>query len=240
MPQVLNTGERILPEKESPLMTARHLCAYEFAGRFVKGKAVLDIGCGEGYGSHYLAGSAKNVTGIDYSKEAIEHAKNKYPLDNLAFYSVNIKELDSIKDKFDIICSFQVIEHLEDPGGFLGNVKGLLSPGGVFICSTPNRLDASPNSDKPANRFHVKEYLFDEFMLLLGEYFDSVEPLGLKRGRRLNLNRRLKKIGLFNFLPDCINPVKRFYSGIGCGNFIYIKNNLDTALDFIVVCRGLI
>lgn len=217
-------------------MIARHFCAYRFTKDFVYGKTVLDIGCGEGYGSHYLAGFAKEVVGIDYDKAIIDYAKNKYQINNLIFYTIDIKELNSIKNKFDIVCSFQVIEHFQDIEIFLENIKLLLNPDGIFICSTPNKLDASPKSDKPLNKFHVREYLWNEFEELLKIYFRGVNMFGVKRGGELNLYRRLKKIGLFNFLPDYINPVKRFYERIDCDNFIIVKNNLDTVLDFIAVC----
>ncbi|MFH1888576.1 MAG: class I SAM-dependent methyltransferase [Candidatus Omnitrophota bacterium] len=236
MINIADTGERILPEKESPLMTARHLCAYKFARDLLAGKGVLDIGCGEGYGSYYLSGSSKEVTAIDYNQEIIDHAKNKYIANNLEFYSLDIKDLCSLKGKFDAICSFQVIEHLQDTQGFLKNIKLLLNPAGIFICSTPNMLDASQNSVRPLNRFHVREYLFDEFRQLLGVHFKRIEISGLKKGARLNVYRMLKKSGLFNFLPDPINPVKKFYQKIDCGNFIIVKKGLDTALDFIAVC----
>lgn len=238
MTEIIDTGERILPERESPLMIARHLCAYRFAKDFVHSKTVLDIGCGEGYGSNYLASFAKEITGIDYEKAIIAYAKNKYRINNLIFYAIDIRELNTIKNKFNVICSFQVIEHFQNTEAFLENIRPLLNPDGIFICSTPNKLDASGNSDRPLNKFHAREYLFDEFKQLLEIYFKKVDMFGLKRGRELNLYRRLKKIGLFNFLPDYINPVKRFYERIDCDNFIIVKNNLDTALDFIAVCSN--
>ncbi len=238
MPNIVNTGERILLEKETPLMIARHLCAYKFAKDFVRGKCVLDIGCGEGYGSYYLSGFAKEVTGIDYDAAIIDYAKNKYARNNLTFRTSDIKDLNSIGNKFDVVCLFQVIEHLNDALKLLENIRLLLNPGGIFICSTPNRLDASPKSVWPLNKFHLREYLFDEFDALLKTSFREVEMFGLKRGYGLKLFRRLKKIGLFNFLPDNMNPVKRFYKRIGCDNFVIVKNNLDTALDFIAVCSN--
>jgi len=237
MTEIANTGERILLEKESPLMIARHFCAYRFAKDYVFNKEVLDIGCGEGYGSYFLAGFAKKAVGIDYDKEIISYAKNKYQKDNLGFYAINVKDLSSLSNKFDAICSFQVIEHISDTKAFLEQIKDLLAGKGIFICSTPNRSDASPNSDTPLNRFHVKEYLINEFKELLGTHFSKVEVFGLKRGKRLNFYRRLKKIGLFNFSPTCINPVKRFYDRIDCGDFIVVKDKLNTALDFIAVCN---
>ncbi len=235
---IADTGERILLEKETPLMIARHFCAYRFAKDYVFNKDILDIGCGEGYGSYFLAGFAKKSVGIDYDKEIISYAKNKYRKDNLAFYAIDVKDLSSFSNKFDAICSFQFIEHILDTKVFLEQIKNLLAEKGIFICSTPNRLDASPNSDTPLNRFHVKEYLINEFKELLGTHFSKVEIFGLKRGKRLNFHRRLKKIGLFIFFPSFINPVKRFYDRIDCDDFIIVKDKLDTALDFIAVCNA--
>lgn len=238
MDTIANTGERILLDKETPLMIARHLCAYKFAKDFVCGKSVLDIGCGEGYGSYYLSGFAKDVKAIDYDRAVIDYARSKYVRNNLVFYASDIKGLVSISNKFDIACSFQVIEHLHDAGGFLENIKHLLNPDGIFICSTPNKLDASPKSDIPLNKFHTREYLLDEFKELLNTYFKDVNISGLKRGSELNFYRRLKKIGVFNFLPRHMDPVKRFYGRIDCDNFIITGNNIDSALDFIAVCSN--
>lgn len=237
MTQIVNTGERILLEKETPLMIARHLCAYKFAKNYVLNKEVLDIGCGEGYGSSYLADFAKSVTAIDYDATIIDYAKNKYPKTTLQFYIIDVKKLNSLNEKFKVICAFQFIEHIQDAHSLLRNISGLLKDDGIFICSTPNKKDASPKSELPFNKFHVREYLIDEFSQLLRTHFKEVDIFGLKRGRRFNFYRRLKKIGLFGFLPKNFNPVERFYSQMDPHNFIIIKDNLDTALDFIAVCK---
>jgi SAM-dependent methyltransferase len=234
--EIANTGERILLEKETPMMIARHFCAYKFAKEYSRNKSVLDIGCGEGYGSFYLASFAKQVVAIDYNQEIIDFAKNKYPKDNLSFYVQDIEKLNSLQNKFNLICSFQVIEHIADAKKLLGSINNLLHEGGIFICSTPNRLDASPDSQVPLNKFHLKEYLLDEFKELLEADFGKVEIYGLKRSRRLNFYRRLKKIGLFNFLPCAINPVMKYYNRIDYEDFIILKDRLDASLDFIAVC----
>ncbi len=95
MTEIANTGERILLEKESPLMIARHLSAYEFAKDYVYNKTVLDIGCGEGYGCFYLAGTAKTIVGIDYDKAIIDYAKSRYQRNNLQFFVMDVKNLIS-------------------------------------------------------------------------------------------------------------------------------------------------
>ena len=237
MKEIENTGERILLEKESPLMIARHFSAYKFAKGLVAGKRVLEIGSGEGYGTHYLSGFAKNITGIDYSKDAVQYAKDKYKNNNLSFLVMDAKEIGKLNEKFDIVCSFQNIEHIEDTDSLLKNVAQILDENGIFICSTCNKKDASPNQETPLNKFHVKEYLWLEFMGLLTKYFKSVEMAGLKRSKKMVFYRRLKKIGIFNFLPEKINPVKRFYARISHNDFVITNKNLDRCLDFIAVCR---
>jgi SAM-dependent methyltransferase len=237
MTEIANTGERILPEKESALMIARHFSAYWFAKEYARGKKVLEIGSGEGYGTNFLAQFAAEVTGIDYNKEAVEFASNKYKRTNLKYISADAADLRLLKKKFDLICSFQVIEHIPDDKAFLKDTRELLSGEGVFICSTPNRLDASPGSTVPFNKFHLREYLLNDFRQLLSSSFSQVEILGLKRGPALKFFRRLKKSGIFNFLPSSLDPVKKFYSRVSPDNFLITKAADTGSLDFIGVCK---
>ncbi|MCX5715736.1 MAG: hypothetical protein NTV07_02530, partial [Candidatus Omnitrophica bacterium] len=76
-----------------------------------------------------------------------------------------------------------------------------------------------------------------EFKALLGDYFKIEAMYGLKRGRVLNAFRRLKKIGIFNFLSARIDPVKRFYKNIDCRHFVMTTDNRGGALDFFAVCK---
>jgi 2-polyprenyl-3-methyl-5-hydroxy-6-metoxy-1,4-benzoquinol methylase len=236
MKEIDNTGERILLEKETPLMIARHFCAYKYAQDFVSGKEVLDIGCGEGYGSDFLAGYALSVLGIDYDAAVIDYAKDKYQKPGLSFSVLDIKNLAGLGRKFDVICSFQNIEHIRDTDKLLKDISGLLKDDGVFICSTCNIKDASPNSKVPFNKFHVKEYSYNEFKEMLEPVFNSVGISGLKRSLVLKIFIRLKKIGLFNFLPAGCDPVKRYFAQANCSYFLWKENNLDNCLDFIAVC----
>jgi len=227
MTEISNTGERILLEKETPLMIARHLRAYQYALDYCSGKFVLDIGSGDGYGSHYLSGVAKSVTGLDYSAEAVQYARSKYPKANLTYRQLDVKDLHTISDKFEAICCFQVIEHLADTGAFLKNIRALLTANGVFIVSTCNIKDSSPGQTLPANKFHVKEYTYQEFEDLLKKYFGSVSMVGVKRSFRLRALRRLKKIGI----------LKQLYINAGPESFKIARDNLEDSLDFIAVCK---
>lgn len=237
MREVENTGERILLDKETPLMIARHFCAYAFAKDYCQDKKILDVGCGEGYGAHFLTGAAQTVVAVDRDADVIEYARGKYKSARLRFEVRDIQALRSMEEHFDGITCFQVIEHLADAGHFLGIVQELLAKGGLFICSTCNRLDSSGQNDIPLNRFHVKEYLCEEFSALLTPFFASLEIFGVARSRKQKFYRALKKSGICNLLPEGLDPVKRYYANASLEDFVISKEKLDTALDFIALCR---
>src|SRR5207249_9324746 len=100
-------------------------------------KRVLDIACGEGYGSAALArAGAASVVGVDISAEACEHARRKYGVD------ARVGRADRIPlpaGSIDVIVSFETIEHVERPESFLNECVRVLAPGGALILSTPNR-----------------------------------------------------------------------------------------------------
>ena len=232
-----NTGERILLDKETPSMVARHFFAYQFAGGYAGSKNVLDIACGEGYGSDYLARKADYVAGVDSSAEAIVYAKEKYKNGNLEFYCHDGCKLEFKDSRFDLICSFQTIEHIFQAGEFLGQIRRILKSPGTFIITTPNIKDSSPNSIRPLNKYHLKEYTYDEFKRLLKEYFPDVEIYGLRRTRKHNFFRRLKKSGILNAIPHTFNPVDRFFKNVTWRDFFISKEDMENCLDFLAVCR---
>jgi len=158
-----NTGERHIPNEDisdeaeyyNHLM---HIATYQFALKYVTGKRVLDYGCGSGYGSYLLSSIADNVTAVDISDEAINFAQNSYTGNNLVFNTLS--ELSD--EKYDVITSFQVIEHVPDEKEYIKRLKGLLKPEGYLLISTPDKL---------------KEYNVHDLRNLLQNYFDSVEVL---------------------------------------------------------------
>jgi len=174
------TGERFLPEVQFPETSYEHWHRYLYASRFVQGKLVIDIACGEGYGAFLLAEKARKVVGVDISPEVIAHAASKYTRDNLDFLVGSVEAIPIEGEQlYDVIVSFETIEHLDeaDQHKFLSEVKRLLKPNGLFVVSTPNRL---AYSDLPGcrNEFHVKEFYVEEFWDFLSEYFPKVELLG--------------------------------------------------------------
>jgi 2-polyprenyl-3-methyl-5-hydroxy-6-metoxy-1,4-benzoquinol methylase/glycosyltransferase involved in cell wall biosynthesis len=177
-PLLESTGERYLPWLEEASIGYEHIHRYAYATQFVQNKRVLDLACGEGYGSYLLAKTAKSVAGIDIDKNAIKHARNKYIKQNLEFRVGSITEIPIDGERlFDLAICFEALEHIEDHQKLLSEVKRLLTPEGVFIVSTPNK---TVYSDEPQfnNPFHVHELYFDDFRELLEKYFKNVKFLG--------------------------------------------------------------
>ena len=163
------TGERL----ESFVfhdITIEHLHRYALAKEFVKGKKVLDIACGEGYGSHLLAETAEMVQGVDIDEIVIAKAKNKYAGRNLSFVAGSVEKIPFETSSFDVVVSFETLEHISAHDIMLGELKRVLKPGGILLISTP---DKKSYSDKPgySNPYHQKELSEEEFRILLKKYF---------------------------------------------------------------------
>lgn len=168
------TGERLIPNKpELRHLYQEHIIRYMFATQFTKSKTVLDAGCGTGYGTFLiLANGAKKVVGVDIEKKAIEYCKSNYNEKNLEFVCDDCTKLNVDDSSFDIVVSFEVIEHLLSAESFLSEVKRILKKNGVFIVSTPNKI-----TYPSGNPFHVTEYDKEEFLVLLKKYFLNVQIL---------------------------------------------------------------
>jgi len=160
----------------------KHLAAYAlFTKEFVAGKKVLEIGCGTGYGADYLSKSASNIVAIDIREGGISYCQDKYGKDNLIFMQADGLKLPFKNESFDVVLSFQVIEHIEPKMvlNYLSEIKRVLKRDGVFLISTPNsRLRLLP-FQKPWNPEHVKEYNDEELKKLLSEVFEEVKVYGL-------------------------------------------------------------
>ena len=170
------TGERYLPEVVSPYIAYEHWHRYLFASGWVAGKDVLDVASGEGYGSRWLARSARTVLGVDIDPAAVAHAAAAYPADNLTFRCGSAAAIPvEGRHRFDVIVSFETLEHLPAAGqaAFLAEAARLLRPGGVLLLSTPNR-DAYNARNGEANEFHLLELDEAEFRNYLRPSFPHV------------------------------------------------------------------
>jgi SAM-dependent methyltransferase len=181
------TGERFLPWRNDPSLAYEHIHRYFYASRFVAGKSVLDLACGEGYGSHLLAQTAAKVVGVDIDPEVVRHAANRYGAGNLTFLTGSITKVPVPESYgFDLIVCFEAIEHIEDHQSLLSEISRLLKPDGVLLVSTPNKK-VYDESIPEENVFHVKELEFDEFRALLEPRFKHVKFLGQRIYAQSNL-----------------------------------------------------
>jgi SAM-dependent methyltransferase len=170
-PALEPTNERMIPESSDALTFWEHVYRYAFASHFVKGKRVLDIACGEGYGAAALqqAGAAPAI-GVDISEAVCLHARDKYQIDARPGTAEQIPLADN---SVDVVVSFETIEHVANPDHFLDECRRVLTPGGRLIISTPNKGVYTYAGGVP-NPYHCSEMTEEQFALTLGSRFRNL------------------------------------------------------------------
>lgn len=170
------TGERYTPECVREMLY-EHYARYAMALPFAKGRQVLDCACGEGYGSAMLAEVAQSVLGVDLSQEAVSHARRRYTFENLRFEQGDATALTLDAAQFELIVSFETLEHLRAQEQMLQGFKRTLKPGGSLLISSPDKLNYSDRTGYQ-NPFHVRELYREEFEALLRRHFQHVRLFG--------------------------------------------------------------
>jgi len=167
------TGERYLP-KVGGSIRYEHLHRYALCLPFAEKKDVLDIACGEGYGSAALAQIANTVTGVDIDEPTVVQARRTYQqYSNLSFLTGSCEAIPLPDSSVDLVVSFETIEHHAHHTEMLNEIKRVLRPAGVLIISSPNRTVYS-EARQYQNPFHVKELDYGELYNLLSGYFKQL------------------------------------------------------------------
>jgi len=240
VPPLSLTGERTLPDvPEENYWFQRHLAVYRWIAERVAGLSVVDMACGEGYGTAELARRAARVTGVDANPEAFEHARLKYTRPGVSF------ERDLVQTwsgECDAVVFLQTIEHVPDPDAVLEHFSSQLRPGGIAFVSTPNVLTLAPDgAEKSGYPWHVKEYRPEEFRALCEAHFGSVELLGLFHARKLRVHQLAIEHAGWDTVHAKLGITKRFYDwftpAISVRDFVLRPTGLEKALDFLAVCR---
>jgi SAM-dependent methyltransferase len=156
-----------------------HLRAYDEAVSHAAGRDVLDVGCNTGYGTVRFTPVARRVVGVDVSPRAIEAALDREVDGRPEFILSGGLELPFADRSFDLVTSFQVLEHVPDPRVFLRELVRVTRPGGQVILATPNAATRLDPGMQPWNRFHVHEYVPVELQALLDGVFAKVRVLGM-------------------------------------------------------------
>ncbi len=163
-------------------MWAEHWHRYHAIQHLVADKRVLDVACGEGYGSALLSRVASAVSGVDISNDAITHATAKYLTQkNLKFTEASCTQLPFTDHSFDVVVSFETIEHITEHDAFLDEIKRVLTVDGLLIISSPNKAEYS-DARNFQNEFHVKELYRDELATLIAKRFEHARWLSQRNG----------------------------------------------------------
>lgn len=149
----------------------QHMGRYLFARQYVSEKVVLDAACGTGYGTAMLAKKARNVVGVDNSRDAILHGIKNYQKTNVHFMQMDCCQISFKDNSFDVVISFETLEHITNMNLFLKELQRVLKPGGVLLVSTPNRPLYAVYNKGRANIYHCLELDENEFRQLLSKYF---------------------------------------------------------------------
>lgn len=233
--------ERIDPDVARGGPLAAHMKRYEFAREFCVGRRVLDAGCGMGYGAPVLSRVAECVIGFDRSMAAIGSARSRYARESVGFAVAELAAVPAPDDSFDVVCAFEVIEHLQHPREVLGEFARLVRNDGHVLLSTPHveRTDLDPE-----NPHHVVEYAADDLLILLEQFFEKVELFGQHRKQSAAHRwvNRLDVLGIRTKIPRSLG--RRIARSLGSEAWpdvgsedLYIDELTPRARQTIAVCR---
>ncbi|HZE49647.1 MAG TPA: methyltransferase domain-containing protein [Jatrophihabitantaceae bacterium] len=236
------TGERTVPGVwHENYWFRRHEAAYEFLLPYAAVRSVLEVGCGEGYGTARFAEVADRVIGLDYDAAAVAHAAASYPTPS--FLRANLAALPVRDAVIDVVATLQVIEHVWDHTQFVRECLRVLRPGGTLLVTTPNRLTFSPGRLTPINPYHTHEFTAAELSDLLTSCgFIDLDVQGLRAGSRLR-NLDAGPGGSFADAQLAAPPeqwsddLAQQVVGVTTADFVTTATDPDAALDLVVVAR---
>lgn len=239
------TGERTLPGvAHENYWFQRHVVAYRLVAGRAAGRAVLDAGCGEGYGPALLAAAgARRVVAADLDTHVVEHIRRAYAPRHAAIEPVacELMALPLPDNTVDLTVSFQVIEHLYDIPGYLRSLHRVTRVGGHVVIATPNRLTFTPDSDGPVNPFHTREFSARELITeLAAADLEVQQVVGVHHTLRLRAIEAAagSSFGALVARPPGAWPpwLRATVAAVRPGWFRVSARDLDASLDLVARC----
>ncbi len=164
-------GERMIPEfHKGTILYAEHVTRYTAAREIARGRVVLDIASGSGYGTKILAEEAKKVFGVDIDKESVGYAKKHYFSKNVEYLVGSGESIPLGDNSVDVVVSFETIEHVKDYEKFMQEIKRVMKHDGILVLSTPNEKEFTKG-----NHFHLHEFERSELESLVKKYFKNLK-----------------------------------------------------------------
>jgi 2-polyprenyl-3-methyl-5-hydroxy-6-metoxy-1,4-benzoquinol methylase len=234
-----DTGERIIPPQDGEVsfVFARHQFAYQFAKDHVKDKKVIDVGCGTGYGCKTLAENARYVVGVDHDLEALKYCERNFGARNIFFAQTEALSLGLAKT-FEAAVSFQVIEHVNDVAGFIGQLKSAVESGGTIFISTPN---VPKRKQSRGNPFHQWEFDHVQFRRLISDQFSSFDILGVVYQSQNLFRSSVQSLPFYRWAAHLkrSSKIKRLANrALDMTSFRVSNKDLEKSLDLLAVCRN--
>ena len=230
-----------MPDETESGVVALHAVRYEFARAFCEDAEVLDAACGVGYGSAILAASARRVLGVDRDEESILYARARYATPTVEFRTMDVTSLDLPDVSFDVVCSFETLEHLDEPERAVAEAARVLRPAGVLVASTPRAAETTRSPDNPWHRVELSP---NDFEQLLRAHFVDVRLYGQVRRqtKRHRIAQRLDVLGLRRRVP----LARRASAGLlgtpateagTLADVEIVAGELNRATEIVAVCR---
>jgi SAM-dependent methyltransferase len=191
-------GERIEQYKAIPDNAPYQVACYQYAAQLIRKKgyrSCLELGSGSGYKlDKYIKPYAERIVGIDLP-HAVEHCREVYP--SIEWISDDFDSpTAALQEAFDIIISFDVIEHLINPEQLLRKIRQYATRETSILISTPERdlLNGQNHSGPPRNKLHVREWNQVELrQFLLNEGF-VINRLLILDARILTFRQRISQL----------------------------------------------
>jgi ubiquinone/menaquinone biosynthesis C-methylase UbiE len=237
---------------EPHIKVAIHGKFYHWAKEQVRGKVVLDAGCGQGYGSALLSETAKKVVAVDVDPSIVARASSQHGLPNVEFEVMDCQYLTFASHAFDVVVSNALLEYLEDVPAFVAEAYRVLKPGGTIICGTKNlELSLKKPDGTPRYNNHLQEYTPDSLKAELERCFSGIRIYGeqmnarseayIMDARALKIEDALVKFNVKKLAPRRFRRwVRKLLTGIHVSDVHYedfeiVEQDLDRALYVIGV-----